>query len=85
VTGPKRSETGLKHLPTHHLRHIAQSGLFGTPVLKQIFEDGSRRPFFITLSLQGISLGSLNSPWGVGFPKRPFGNQVFNQILEEGS
>ena len=68
------SEPGhrLKHLSTHHLRYIAQSGPFGTPVLKQIFEESSRRPYLITLFLQGISLRSINSPWVFWFPKRPF-------------
>ena len=32
----------------------------------------SRRSYLITLSLGGISLRSLNSPWGFRFPKRPF-------------
>ena len=60
------SETGLKHLPTHHLSHIAQSGRFGTPVLKQIFEKSSRQPLFYHTFLTGNKayIRSLNSPWG---------------------
>ena len=45
VTCPKEvwnwSETALKHLPTHPLRHIPQSDRFGTPLLQQILEEGS--------------------------------------------
>ena len=32
----------------------------------------TRQPYFVTFSLGGISLRSLNSPWGFRFPKRPF-------------
>ena len=63
MTGPKE---------THHLRHIAQSGRFGTPVLKQILEESSRQPYFVTFSFGGISLRSLESPWGFWFPKQLF-------------
>ena len=52
---------------------------------KQIFEESSRRPYFITFSLQGISLRSIDSPWGFDFQNGRFGNQVLKQILEGGS
>ena len=42
-------------------------------------------PYFVTLSFGGISLPSLNLPWGFWFFQNGrFGNQVPQQILEEG-
>ena len=53
MTGPKEvTETGLKHLRTHHLRHIAHSGRLGTPVL----EEGSRHLWFCDTFLRGKKL-----------------------------
>ena len=39
-------------------------GRFGNQVFKQILEEGSRHPYFATLSLGEISLRFLNSPLG---------------------
>ena len=57
---------------------------FGAPVLKQIFEEGSGRLYFITFSLQGISLRSLNLPSGVRFPKRSFWKSSFQSNIGRG-
>ena len=63
---------------------MPQSDHFGTPVLKQIFEERSGQPYFITLPLQGaktyvllIHLG------GSDFQNGRFG-KCPQQILEEG-
>ena len=41
-----------------------QNGRFETPVLKRTCEEGRRRPYFITLSSDGMSLRSFDSPRG---------------------
>ena len=40
-----------------------QNGRFGNQMLKQILEEGSRHPYFSTLSFGEMSLRSPNSAW----------------------
>ena len=73
---PSAVSSNTGYVPTQHLRHIAHVCVWG--------RFCSRRPYFITLSLGGISLRSLHLG-AFDFQNGHFGNHVLKQILEEGS